>query len=200
MERPIWLASRSPRRKQLLEQSGMQAHELRIMPADIDDARLAPGHAVTPSQWVMALAYLKARRVKELIDAGSRAGTIIGADTVCVAPNADGEILGQPRDLAHARRMLELLRNATHQTITGICLLDFHTSDRLLFCDRAIVRIADVTDHQLETYLASGLWTGKAGAYNLSERIEAGWPIEVEGDLSTVMGLPMRRLKRDFGF
>jgi septum formation protein len=52
----------------------------------------------------------------------------------------------------------------------------------------------DVDDDAIDEYVASGQWRGKAGGYNLEERLEAGWPIECEGDPTTVMGLPMRRL------
>jgi len=65
---------------------------------------------------------------------------------------------------------------------------------RWLVADRAVVRVGPISDEQIEAYVASGEWRGKAGAYNLSERIEAGWPIECLGDPTTVMGLPMRRL------
>ncbi|MCI0676536.1 MAG: Maf family protein [Phycisphaerales bacterium] len=168
-----------------------------VVPPDLDDAALTPGGG-TPMNWVMGLAYLKATRVKQMILASGQnsAGTILGADTVCVSPR--GEILGQPRDQDDARRMLKLLRNAEHRTITGVCLLWLANDDRLLFGDSATVRIGPLTDQQIEHYIATGDWRGKAGAYNLSERIQAGWPIECTpgSDPDTVMGLPMRKLRR----
>jgi septum formation protein len=115
---------------------------------------------------------------------------------VCIAGQ---NILGQPRDPDHARRMLGALRNAEHRTITGVCLIALRTDDRIMFFDQTIVRIGTVADAQIEAYIESGDWRGKAGAYNLSERIAAGWPIEVEGDPATVMGLPMRRLTTMLG-
>ena len=57
----------------------------------------------------------------------------------------------------------------------------------------------DLDDAAMQHYLDEGAWRGKAGAYNLQERIDAGWPIRCEGDPSTVMGLPMRRLRDLFG-
>jgi predicted house-cleaning NTP pyrophosphatase (Maf/HAM1 superfamily) len=56
------------------------------------------------------------------------------------------------------------------------------------------VRVGHIPDLEIEWYLASGQWRGKAGAYNLSERLTAGWPIEYDGDPGTIMGLPMRKL------
>ena len=55
------------------------------------------------------------------------------------------------------------------------------------------------TEDEIQTYLSTGGWKGKAGAYNVSERIDAGWPIHCEGDLTSVMGLPMKRLLAEIG-
>ena len=62
------------------------------------------------------------------------------------------------------------------------------------FADVAVVRFGAVSEQQLVTYLATEEWQGKAGGYNLFDRQSAGWPIEVEGDPATVVGLPMKRL------
>lgn len=200
---PYWLASRSPRRRLMLDEARVP---IVVQPADVDDGRLAPGR-VQPEAWVMALAYLKARRVVELLDRRdepARGGTIIGADTVCVH---DGAILGQPRDAEHAREMIRMMRDRTHITITGVALVTLHDSaasrtvsrmapQRLLFFDCTSVTVGHVPDDEIDRYIAGGEWRGKAGAYNLSERAGAGWPIRVEGDPATVMGLPMQRLLR----
>jgi septum formation protein len=198
---PLWLASRSPRRKLMLEQAGF---DVRVRPADFDDAMLKPG-CCSPYEWVTALAMLKAWRVADLVrGSGDQlalwcepwssygiAGSVLGADTMCVK---DGATLGQPRDAADARRMLHALRNAEHETITGVCLISLANGRRFAFCDRATVRVGALTDSQIEDYIASEGWRGKAGAYNLSERIDAGWPIECVGDPATVMGLPMKAI------
>jgi septum formation protein len=175
----------------MLENAGV---DVRVIVPDVDDARLRRG-SVSPIAWVMALAYLKARRAYAMLGTTlSPQGTVLGADTVCVS--SDGEILGQPRDVDDARRMLKTLRNAEHQTITGVCLLPRNRNERIMFCDAATVRVGELSDQQIEEYMASNDWRGKAGAYNFSERVEAGWPIECTGDPATVMGLPMRRLLR----
>lgn len=185
----MWLASASPRRRLLLDRAGL-AFEAR--PSDLDDAALRRGR-VSVAAWVMALAYFKARRVADLLAATveDHCGVVLGADTLCAH---EDEILGQPRDEADARRMLHMMRNAVHRTLTGVCLIELPSRRRMLARDEAIVTVGDVTDVQIETYIDSGQWRGKAGAYNLSERLEAGWPIECRGDPATVMGLPMRRL------
>lgn len=205
----LWLASRSPRRVELLAAAGIDATPL---PADIDDGALRHGE-VPPEWWVMSLAYLKARRVmdtlrkrcltpcfsdhlKEKVSdtfSGQGDGMVLGADTVCAVGRT---VLGQPRDADDARRMLSLVRGREHRTITGVCLLTLLRPDwRLIVFDAAIVRVGDVTDAQIEDYLVSGQWRGKAGAYNLSERIAAGWPISCLGDPATVMGLPIERMQ-----
>jgi septum formation protein len=196
----IVLASASPRRRLLLEDAGWRT---RIEPPDLDDGPLVPG-SVSPGQWVMALAYLKARCVAERLGAIGDGAIVLGADTVCVHR---GRILGQPRDAEDARRMLRAMRGDEHCTMTGVCLLirDEHGRDsclagsnsrrREMFVDGARVRIGPVTDREIDAYIATGDWRGKAGAYNLSERQAAGWPIECEGDPATVMGLPMKRLR-----
>ena len=185
---PVWLASRSPRRRKLLAEAGVA---VRLRPAEVDDGDLSPGD-VSTAHWVAALAYLKGRWVADaLLHAGEQRGTILAADTVCVH---DERILGQPASAGEARRMLVALRDETHETITGVCLISLADSRRWLLVDRATVRYGHVSDREIDRYVRSGEWRGKAGAYNLQDRLSAGWPLECEGDPATVMGLPMRRL------
>ncbi len=179
----------------MLQEAGIAA---RVHPSDLDDGRLQH-QAVSPIIWVMALAYFKARRVVDTLhNSGSPQGTVLGADTVCVH---DGRIFGQPPDEETARSMISQMRNRTHQTITGVCLMSLENTDksvqRRIFYDRAIVTIGSLSDQEIHQYVSSGQWKGKAGGYNLSERVDAGWPIQCEGDPTTVMGLPMQRLMRD---
>jgi septum formation protein len=182
------LASQSPRRRSLLDEAGIE-HE--ALHPGVDDGLLSPG-TVSPEQWVKALAYYKAAAGAALVRDAQDA-IIIGADTVCVK---DGEILGQPIDLDDARRMLHRLENGSHAVITGVAILPMRhgaadSFDREIFVDRAIVHVAHLGPERIDEYLATGAWKGKAGAYNLSERIDAGWPIHYEGDPSTIMGLPI---------
>jgi septum formation protein len=182
----VHLASRSPRRRELLASAGIQhdaAHP------GLDDGELAPGN-VKPEQWVMALAYLKATSALRSFPPG--AGPIVlGADTVVVY---EGRLIGQPADAPDARRMLVQMRDTHHDVVTGVALLDPRSGRRDIFADRAHVRVGHISDDEIESYLASGDWRGKAGAYNLSERLAAGWPIEFTGDPGTIMGLPMKKL------
>lgn len=187
--RRLVLASRSPRRRQLLDEAGI-AHTVRLA-EEIDDGDLTPG-AVSPENWVAALAYLKARAVAETLDDGI-GSVVLGADTVCVQ---DGMIIGQPADRAAAERTIRLFSNATHDVFTGVAMVDDQQQIVDLFVDRAGVRVGTIADDQIEAYLDTEMWRGKAGAYNLFERLDAGWPIEFEGDGTTIVGLPMEALGR----
>ncbi|GJM18952.1 MAG: Maf-like protein [Phycisphaeraceae bacterium] len=181
------LASTSPRRKQLLEAHG---YEIVRAHAVADDGGLAPG-SVSPDEWVMSLAYLKASSARAHEDPASPRGVVLGADTICVK---NGLLIGQPIDVNDAERILRLLSGGTHEVLTGVALLCPKGDKRVLFCDRSVVRLGALSDEQITAYLATGMWEGKAGGYNLAERIEAGWPIEFEGDETSIMGLPMAAL------
>mgnify|MGYP000565195822 CR=1 FL=1 len=118
---------------------------------------------------------------------------ILGADTVCAV---GGRIIGQPRDEAHARDMINTLSDGEHQVLTGVALICPGTLRREIYVDESLVRVGVISDEQRESYLATGQWKGKAGAYNLSERMDAGWPLECVGDPTSVMGLPMATLEQ----
>lgn len=193
----VVLASASPRRRAMFQEIGVYH---RVMPAAVDDGQLSQGDGVSPRQWVAALAYLKAissaRTIEdEAIDAQM---VVVGADTVCVH---DGAILGQPEDRDHAKAMIEMMSNATHEVLTGVALIEAGLDARLdkggrrreLFVDRSVVTVGALSDEQIEAYLDSEQWQGKAGAYNITERLAAGWPIEFDGDETSIVGLPMTR-------
>ena len=185
--RTLVLASTSPRRAAILREYGVP---FRMESPSVDDATLFPG-AVSPEEWVTSLAYLKARSVADrLRRAGERGLLVLGADTLVVKGD---EIIGQPRDEADALRILRLLERGKHRVVTGVALLGDDVRRRL-FADAAEVRVGAIGEDRMRAYIASGDWRGKAGAYNLSERIADGWPIEHVGDPTTIMGLPMRAL------
>lgn len=182
----IILASTSPRRRHLLRDAGV---DFRVIDPGVDDAMLSRG-ATSPEGWVSALSYLKARAGRSrLSPSESACAVVIGADTVA---EHRGEIIGQPRDADDARRILRLLENNEHRVLTAVTLL--YAQQRRLIIDAATVRVGSIGEQRLAAYIASGHWRGKAGAYNLSERLDDHWPITYEGDPATIMGLPMRRL------
>lgn len=178
----ILLASGSPRRRTLLEDAGFS---VTVEVPVIDDASVHV-HERVPERLVVSLAWFKASQ----IDFDARAETVmIAADTVC---DVEGTVLGKPADRLHAKAMLEGMMNREHHTRTGVCVRS--CEGRMLFEDSTLVRIGVIPPHDLEAYLDSEEWRGKAGGYNLADRIAAGWPISIEGDPTTVMGLPMARV------
>lgn len=191
----LYLASASPRRRRLLLEHGIP-HIAEAPP--LDDGTLDPGDA-DPARWVAALAYLKAAAALRRLDREGRGPyVILGADTIVVKA---GRIIGQPSDAEHARSILMALAGGEHSVLTGVALLtpQGHVASplargRSIFTDRATVCVGAIEPAEIDNYVASGQWRGKAGAYNLAERVEAGWPLTYEGDAGTIMGLPMRRL------
>lgn len=182
----VVLASASARRRSLLQDAGI-AHTVR--PATIDDGTLTPPPEIDPAAWVASLAFLKARSSLDL--AREPSSVVLGADTVCVH---QGEIIGQPRDRAHARATIERMMNDTHEVLTGVAILSTSSEHREVFVDRSVVRVGPIPSDQIEAYLDSGQWEGKAGAYNITERRAAGWPIDFQGDEHSIVGLPMARV------
>ncbi len=180
----VILGSASPRRRRLLADAGWDVDQR--SPA-IDDGELRID-AGSPEATVAALAWFKAAQFDP---PGRDAVVTIAADTVCAL---DGRILGKPADRAEAGEMLRRLAPGRHRTLTGVCLRG-RDGSRRLFVDSATVEMGAIDPASLEAYLDSGEWRGKAGGYNLADRIAAGWPIRCTGDPTTVMGLPMRRLQ-----
>jgi len=184
MMRLLVLASSSPRRRSLLKEHAIP-HEAVAPP--FDDGELRPG-SITPEGWVVALAHLKARAVADRI---KDEAVVMGCDTVVIK---DGEIIGQPADADDARRIITRLSAGSHRVISGVALIESGSDERRFLIDGADVRVGALEPATIDSYIDSGSWRGKAGAYNLMDRIGAGWPIEYAGDPTTVMGLPMRRL------
>jgi septum formation protein len=184
----LLLASRSPRRRELLAAAGIE--HIAAAPS-FDDSALSPGRVASPANWVMSLAYLKAWAQAS---AHPEAAVVLGSDTACVM---DGAMIGTPQTLGEARAMIRAFASREHEVVTGVALIDRRDGGavaRHLFADAARVTMGALSDSDLENYLASGQWHGKAGGYNLLERIDAGWPLTYQGDPTTIMGLPMNRL------
>ncbi len=191
------LASQSPRRAQLLTEAGF-VFEQRSPPfADPDQP---PGHLKGDEAegYAKSLAVQKAKSLAEALSAdGPLPGVLIlAADTICV--DDAGALVGKPRDRSHAGQMIRSFMNTSHRVISGVALLRVaagqasHGAES--FADTTTVAFGSIGDEQLDAYLSTDDWQGKAGGYNLFDRQAAGWPIEVDGDPATVVGLPMRRL------
>jgi septum formation protein len=174
----VVLASASPRRAEILRAIGW---EFEIAAANIDETARADE---TPCAYVERLA-----REKAVAVAGARLfGLVLGADTVVVV---DGAILGKPRDDDDARRMLRLLRGRWHEVLTGVALVRVETKRAVVAHARTRVRFCEMTDAEIDWYVATGEHADKAGAYAVQGR--AALFIEgLEGDYWNVVGLPVR--------
>eukprot|EP00752_Nemacystus_decipiens_P014062 g12498.t1 len=187
---PLILASQSPRRAQLLTEAGV-VFEQRSPPfADPDQP---PSHleADEAEGYAQSLAMQKAQSLAVEMDEPC---LILAADTICV--DDAFALVGKPRDPSHAEQMIRSFINTSHRVISGVVLIRLVSGERAeeveSFADTATVTFGQVADEQLAAYLATDDWQGKAGGYNLFDRQAAGWPIEVSGDPTTVVGLPMR--------
>lgn len=181
----IVLASRSPRRIGILRGHGVAFESIE---ADVDDASAPPQGE--PAEVAMALALAKARAVQSAYAARCADAFVVGADTIC----RHGEhSVGKPDSSAEAERMLARMMDGPHRVVTGVAIL--REARRETFVDEAIVRLEHPGEAEVRRYVASGLWRGKAGAYDITERRAAGWTVHCEGDADTVGGLPWRLVR-----
>ena len=182
----IYLASQSPRRRQLLDQIGVR-HELLLPSADEDaEALEAEQYGELPADYVqrVTLAKLHAAR-RRLKASGLPAAPILCADTTVALGR---RILGKPADAADAVATLNLLSGRTHRVLTAVALASGRREQLALSVSR--VRFAVLPAGVISAYVASGEPFGKAGAYAVQSAF-AGWIEHVEGSYSAIMGLPL---------
>ena len=171
------LASGSPRRAEILERAGWP-HE--IIVAGIDETVL-PNEE--PAAYVQRLARSKAEAVANRLEVG----LVLGADTTVVIAN---QILGQPLDEADARRMLRLLNAKWHDVLTGVAVVRVGGETRVAY-QTTRVRFAEISEQEIDWYIATGEPFGKAGAYGIQGKASL-FIEEIEGDYFNIMGLPIR--------
>lgn len=178
------LGSASPRRRALLAQVGVVPD--RICPADIDET---PKPTELPRAYAARMAREKADAVRAMLDlpGGGLAEPpfILAADTVV---SAGRRILGKPQDAAEAARFLGLLAGRRHRVTSGVCLLAGERWSQRLVETR--VKMKRLSETEIEAYLASGEWRGKAGGYAI-QGIGAAFIPEVIGSYTNVVGLPV---------
>jgi septum formation protein len=172
---PLVLASASPRRLEQLARIGVVPD--RVQPTEIDER---PKKAELPRQLATRLAREKA------LAAASPKALVLAADTVV---GVGRRILGKPADASEARVFLALLSGRRHRVHTGLalCTPDGKLRQRLV---ESIVTFQRLTEAQIEAYLASGEWQGKAGGYAIQGRAEA-FVRFLSGSHSNVVGLPL---------
>ncbi|MEO7548145.1 MAG: Maf family protein [Ramlibacter sp.] len=194
----IYLASQSPRRRQLLEQLGVR-HEL-LLPGPGEDTEsleaALPGEA--PARYVRRVTGLKLdAALRRLAQRGLPTAPVLCSDTTVALGRA---IYGKPADARDAARMLRALSGATHRVLTAVAVQQGRTRREALSDSR--VTFAALTPAQVRSYVAGGEPMGKAGAYAVQGRA-AAYISHISGSYSGIMGLPMHetaQLLRGFGF
>jgi len=175
------LASNSPRRIVLLKSLG---YHFDIVPHDIEECILGN---VLPMELVQNLAFLKAtdvaRRVSNAI--------IISADTVIVHKKS---ILGKPKDVSDAKRILSILSDSEHDIISGVCVMEMPSRKKMLRIERTHIKMKSMEDEEIDRYILTGEAMDKAGAYAIQG--EGRKYIEkIDGSYSNAVGLPLELLQ-----
>ena len=175
------LASNSPRRTVLLKSLG---YHFDIVRHDIEECILGD---VLPMELVQNLAFLKAtdvaRRVSNAI--------IISADTVIVHKKS---ILGKPKDVSDAKRILSMLSDSEHDVISGVCVMEMPSRKKMLRIERTHIKMKSIEDEEIDRYILTGEPMDKAGAYAIqgegSKFVE-----KIDGSYSNAVGLPLELIQ-----
>ena len=180
------LASGSPRRRELLGQMG---YSFEIIVPDVDED--VSGHA---RDVVGILSRRKAQAVADMQDSG----VIIASDTLV---SLGGAALGKPHDAADAHRMLRMLSGQTHEVFTGVTIIDAASKKQQTQVVRTGVIFRELSDEEIDAYIATGEPMDKAGAYAIQGGAH-GFVEGFEGSYENVIGFPVdeiREMLKDFG-
>lgn len=172
----IVLASKSPRRRELLGQMGLK---FEVLPSNLPE-QITKENA---EEIVMELSTQKAREVSR----GNEDALIIGADTIVVL---DGNIMGKPKDENEAVLMLKKLSGHTHQVMTGVTLI--HLDKEVTFFEKTEVKVASLSTDEILAYVATKDCMDKAGSYGIQGEF-AKFITGIEGDYNNVVGFPIAR-------
>ncbi len=192
---PLVLASASPRRRELLAEAG---YVFEVWPpSPLAECGMCSGE--TPPQLVARLAWQKAADVADQLQRAGRApALVLACDTVA---ECHGQVLGKPRDEEEARAMLRLLSGRLHRVYSGVCLWPLAAAGAppatplpspQVQVECTQLRMDELSWAQIEDYLRSELWVGKAGAFGYQDRL--GWVHVLDGSETNVVGLPMERV------
>lgn len=179
----LYLASASPRRKELLESMGLRVH---CCPADIDES---PKKNELPEDYVLRLALEKSKTSLHSLDKPIDKTPCLGADTIVVC---SGELFGKPQNKDDAMRMWRAMSGGKHQVLTAIAFVSLsnHVLEQHTALSVSHVAFKSLSDDEMEAYWQSGEPQDKAGAYGIQGRASA-WVESIEGSYSGIMGLPL---------
>lgn len=149
-------------------------------PADVDEDNFPA--MILPSELARKLAEAKA----STIALRNPSDVIVGSDTVVAFGD---EILGKPKDETDARRMLQLLSGTTHIVITGVCVMCIELNKQRVDRAMSCVRMNVMKPHEIDAYIATKDWEGKAGGYGIQDKDP--FVTRLTGDHTNIVGLPM---------
>lgn len=178
--RPFCLASASPRRRELLEQFGL---EFSVHAFEVDESQL-PGEA--PGDYVSRLATLKAEQARRHF----KDHLILAGDTVVVL---DGKILGKPRDAGEAAEMIGMLSGKTHRVLSAYVLLDGPTGERCTGSPETAITFRELPKEWVQWYAGLPEAKDKAGGYAI-QGVGSAMVKRMEGTYTTVVGFPMEAI------
>ena len=185
MNRRLILASKSPRRKEILENLGVKFEILALETDENTDE-------ICPEKYVEELARRKGEAVRNKLiteDSLCSSTVILACDTVVVSP--DGEIMGKPRDKADAHRMLSAFSGKAHKVISGIALLSRDVC--VTTSETTLVFFDTVSESEINAYISTPDPYDKAGAYAI-QGYASLWIDKIDGDYFNVVGLPVKRV------
>ena len=180
----IILASKSPRRRQLLTEAG---YKFTVVPPDVNESMFV-SEGMDACGYAKQLALAKARNVAE----NYPDSLVIGADTVV---DFDGEIIGKAVDADHAERITRKLFSKPHKVITGLAIVRLRDNIELVEADVTTVFPRKMSAAQIAEHIMGGSWRDKAGAYAIQETGDE-FVEKIEGSMTNVMGMPMELLQR----
>lgn len=172
----IYLASGSPRRKELLTQIGCRFEIVKSNAEELKDSTLSPDALVMENA---------CRKAEEAASSLEKDAAVLGADTVVAL---DGKIFGKPKDEKDAARMLSELSGRSHEVYTGIAIVANGKTFRAV--EKTLVEFRTISDEEIKKYIKTGEPMDKAGAYAV-QGIAAKFIPRIEGSFSNVVGLPI---------
>jgi septum formation protein len=178
------LASKSPRRRELLKKAG---YKFEVAEPLINEKDFV-AEQTSPCEYAKRLAIAKAMSVAQRF----QDKVVVGADTIV---DFDGRIVGKAADAAQAEKIIRMLFNAPHRVITGLAIICKRKNLEIADSDTTIVYPRPMTEEQLAEHISSGVWRDKAGAYAIQENSDR-FVEKIEGSLTNVMGMPMELFER----
>lgn len=182
---PVFLASQSPRRKKLLKQLGIN---FKVLSINFNETILDGEH---PIKTVKRLAFGKMNAAEKT----GKQGILITADTIVVL---NKKIIGKPKNLAHAKKILKDLSGRTHKAYTGYMIKNTFTKKYVLDYAVTSVTFQNLTDEMVDLYFKFGNPMDKAGAYGIQDDFGAVFIKKIKGCYYNVVGLPLSKFYFSF--